>query len=388
MVYKSFRSKRGGSARSTCPTFKSSDICATKSHCKWNAKKGKCYKKSVNAAGANSHCPKLDEAGCAVDVSCVWNAANKKTKCRKRPVRMGAVNRSRTAKKVKSSSMRKSPSPVAAAASPKRVSPKSVTTDIKPGDNVSQQKLMKRDFSGAKLSNVNFKETMLSDSNFKGADLRGAKFRVAILEGVDFTGADLTDADFFACYCNNKTIFTGAKFGNAPDFEKAHLSGAEFKNITFKNANFFNTNCEKTNFSGSTFEGKDSVFDLANFVDAIMKDVKFKNGVVLGDNSADFNDYYTSPRMKRVKKGMEWVSVRVGPERKYKIPFNFADLTNADFSNIDVSFCDFEGANLTNVKFVNSKLKGCNFKDAILTNTDFTNADREEEEEEDEEDEE
>ena len=107
---------------------------------------------------------------------------------------------------------------------------------------------LKADFSGARLTRADFTSADLSDANFAGADI----------ESTNFTDSKL-----------NKSNFTYAR-GIEPNFERAHLWGADFSHASFGGPIFTNAHLRESNFSHAYFVR-------GNFHNANLSEVNFSD---------------------------------------------------------------------------------------------------------------
>ncbi len=202
------------------------------------------------------------------------------------------------------------------------------------GKNFSSEDLTGADFTNANLTSANFRYADVYRANFTNADLTLAGFENATVNGADFTNANLTLADFR--YAKGLTI---EQLRSAASIENVSLGGLDMTNWDFSNLDL-----TSVNFTCSTISG-------ANFTNADL----------------------TSACLW-ITKGLTIKQLRSAASIK-KVRLHELDMTNWDFSNLDLTSADFWSANVSGANFTNANLTSANFNNANVSRTNFTNAD-------------
>jgi uncharacterized protein YjbI with pentapeptide repeats len=246
------------------------------------------------------------------------------------------------------------------------------------GRNLTMAYLIGADFSLANLSNANFFIAALSDADFAGAEIRGANFRkydppggccyvglpigsgittAQVYSTASYQAGDLSGINF------DYNDLPGVNFGGQ-NVTNASFSGATLSNALFKQANLSNVNFGGTNLTRADFSKAiltNTSFDKGNLTGAILRDANLANANFKGTSNG-----YCGP----------------GP-----CPEVYATLTDADFSEANLTNAYFGAPNLSGVIFRETNLTntyfrgsvcsvfGCYQIDPSLTNTDLTGAD-------------
>lgn len=219
--------------------------------------------------------------------------------------------------------------------------------------------------TGTNFTNANLRSTNLTYANLGNANLTNADLTSTNLSNSTVAGANLTNADFRTATLNSLTSGTAtgspirlpsgwAKVGGylvgpgasliQANFADLDLTNVDLTGANISNAQFIRTNITNVNFSGTS-----------------------TNGVVSLDV---IGTPLTLPSNWSILRG--------------RLLFPRADLSGANFSNLDLRNVVFDRTTLASVNFSNSNLSGqsfigygliySNFTGATLDGTNFTDA--------------
>jgi uncharacterized protein YjbI with pentapeptide repeats len=149
------------------------------------------------------------------------------------------------------------------------------------------------DFSGADISNAEFRLANLSRTDLTGADGRFVGFSGAILDEANFTGSFIRHADLAQASIKNSN-FSSADLtssnlsgvaGIGACFSGAHMPRTVFFTADLTNANFENSHAVNADFSGAILDGADfngSQILRAVFADCNLTNTNFSNAEIGG----------------------------------------------------------------------------------------------------------
>jgi uncharacterized protein YjbI with pentapeptide repeats len=181
------------------------------------------------------------------------------------------------------------------------------------------------DFSEANLSNAN-----LEGLNLKGINLSKANLTNANLNMTNFTDANLSKTQLFSAN------LTKANLRNA-NLADAWLKGANLTEADLENVDFRTTNFNELDLLRKAFQTKE--------VDEKIYEVYY--------------EYYAEEFSKMAK----------------PIRFDRANLSETNFSEIDLRFAIFKGANFSKADLSRGILNGINLKGSVFTETNFMETD-------------
>lgn len=188
---------------------------------------------------------------------------------------------------------------------------------------------------GVETSYARFKA--LQDLNSDGVSLRGIDMPSVDLEGINLAGADLRDADLRGVSLKGANLrsanLQGANFSKDDDKKTASLENADLTN-----ANLASANIEGVNFTGASL-------DYIN-----LENTKIDNQTQLP-----------------TKQMLVWKIIN----QSHRI----RNLRRADLEKTNLSNADFSGMDLRRASFRGAILKNANLYKAKIIDTDFTNAD-------------
>ena len=301
------------------------------------------------------------------------------------------------------------------------LSDKDLTGTILRGTNLSDKDLTGTILRGANLSNSILPSTFgsftsaesadLANANFDGVNLSGKTISKSSFNSASFVNSDLTNMDISDTTLNkidftnikNKSFmgtelyrngmthsnFSGINFDNAQitrvNAHHSNFSEIDFTNIKNKSIHtsvFAYSNFENSNFSGLDFTTRDDEGNIILNTIPISRtewesDLKFKN---LGELSREIHDrgaLADLPIGLETIPGTDEVALINGSFHILTVStvwFEFANLTNADFSNTDLEYVIFKDADLTNTDFTNANLAKAYFGGADFTNANLSGA--------------
>ena len=212
-------------------------------------------------------------------------------------------------------------------------------------------KSVSEDFSGKSMNYSSWVGATVN-SNFIGTKLKESNFEKSNVVGSNFSGANLTNS-----------IFDNAKIvaEKSANFENTIIKGASFKNVQFASAIMYKspsavklTNLDLTNvdFSGAIFcvVGYGSKVAKSDFSGCVLKNTNFTSAILSAAQASVGSDSYCSA---------------------ISVDFSNLDLSSCIF---DKAVLSQSGAGAyygikpyaSSVKFENAKLSGASFKDSIL----------------------
>ena len=216
------------------------------------------------------------------------------------------------------------------------------------------------------FSNVNFSRTDLSDADLRKAKLNGANLSYADLRGIKLSEAELSNANF------SNAILTSCDLSNMDlnevNFSNANLSKSKFCNSNLRNANLQNADLSEADLSNANLED-------ANLEDAILKDAIFKMTRVGGavfKNAAGLPEWTVQGITATGSYSKRKINMAI--RNGYK-NLRYADLSDANFTKIDLSYADLREANLNNARLCKSDLRYADLSGAVLKNADLSYSD-------------
>lgn len=167
-------------------------------------------------------------------------------------------------------------------------------------------------------------------------------------------------------FCHISSL--GLRYGMSTEFFDKEFNGnidlpTNFKNLSFENCSFAGCDFKEFSLTGTRFvDCRFNTCDLSNVnvSAARLRDSTFENCKLLGVQWNHFADVM-SPTFKSSNLSY---SNFVGLKLK-KIIFQDCILGDVDFSQADLSECNFKGSDFLNAKFYNTVLVKANFVDAI-----------------------
>ena len=291
--------------------------------------------------------------------------------------------------------------------------------------NFSGKDLRDLDFSGAILQEANLINTDLRRANFTNADLRGAKLSGANLLKVKFEGANVQNANFGQDTINNKKIPAASELPlqeltKANNWFLAIYSNEQLKLLRLKTdhydrikdknlrgvipkgANLRNVDLIEFDLSDAELEKSDLTG--ANLQGTILRGVNFTGANLTGANLKEANLQGASFEGAKISKyqlmqAYNWVLATYSEDflhdlglqsdhnnavgTKELLKFNLqnfnlreANLSKFDLSGTDLRKSDLTGANLQGtilhgVDFTGANLAGANLKEANLQGATF-----------------
>lgn len=193
-------------------------------------------------------------------------------------------------------------------------------------------------------------------------NLREADFSSAILDDVKFRNADLIDADFSNAYFSESWI--NDSWASGANFIGAELRGVKISESNFRHAKVY----DGTKIRCSVGREDCSELKTSDFSDSILNDVNIR-GTEISDS--DFTKTY----LKKVTFDCDGIKCTklenvclkdakleearfTGKDSENRVVLSNvnlsgADLTRAEFENVDISNVDFTGADLKDTDFRN-----------------------------------
>lgn len=203
---------------------------------------------------------------------------------------------------------------------------------------------------------------------FKNSSFNYAKLFSSRFGRIDFSQCDMERAlifDSIFYYCKaNATNFKGATLTNScllhSGFENANMEEANLPQTVLHHSCFQRTNVKNANFSGANIVGCDfsSAYCQGASFSGIIQKVDGKNGM----KSKPF--FKENPFLKNIFD-------KVKPA---KIKFDYATLSDTDFSGSNVTSISFKNTIGSNCIFTMAKITAGNFSQAFLTKSIFNNS--------------
>lgn len=203
-------------------------------------------------------------------------------------------------------------------------------------------------FEKSSVKGGDFKSAYLASANFKYGQLQSASLTGSFCEGINFVGAELQNADL--SYCNlNRASFTNAILQlailNGSNLDRANLKGADMSMVKAIGAyigqySFWDTNLTMANFESSYMPFVnlgDSELFRTNFNNAFLEGASFAPSI-LKEDYMSLKENETIEDIVKVKK-LDGCT------------FNYTDLRDVRFTNVDLTDIDLSTANLDRVTF-------------------------------------
>ena len=230
----------------------------------------------------------------------------------------------------------------------------------------------------ANLSSFN-----LSNTDLRNVNLQGANLSSALMTNVNLSNTDLDGADLTAVYGNsisgtpkalpeNWTVQKGFLIGPTANLSSLTITEVDFRTLNISGASFSFSNLVGSNLSGMNLQ--DVALNGVGFIYTDISDTNF--------DGVDF-DQVRSFGVIGVPAALPfgWV-LRNGFLFGQGANLSSADLSNMDFTDIDLSGVNLKAANLTNANLsgvdltttliVGANLSQANIRDANLTMVDLT----------------
>ena len=244
------------------------------------------------------------------------------------------------------------------------------------------------DLSGKKISDSNFDFVSLKDTKMDNIDFSHTKMREVDLTKIN--NKDLSNSNLFRTsitYSNLKNIDISNTAISESNLHNSDLSKIDFtkiKDIFIQRVNFVNAKLVDANFSGMKFieknpDGLVKVEMSSPINNEIFKEIE---GLGINDTQALLN--YSNHDLTQLLWNANLYSVIVVDKKIIDgvlkifyvsvVQFQYADLTNADFSNADLTYALFantnlSGADLSEADLTQTILIGANLSGADLTQT-------------------
>jgi uncharacterized protein YjbI with pentapeptide repeats len=230
------------------------------------------------------------------------------------------------------------------------------------------------DFANAQFLVTAANRHALAGVDLHGIDLAGVSFVgfPADFKSTNFNGASLQKTSFELADLTGAT-FQGAQAAGA-SFEDATLNGAQFNSATtdLKNADFVQADVSSASFQNADIS--QAVFDRAlavgtSFNSVIAKNARFDGAHIYGDGEA-FNG-------ARELTQADFVGAVLAGSQDGAGGFNLtnADLTDANFDNVQCIACNFTGSTLTGATLSGAFLPGAVLSGVLtLQDASFDNA--------------
>ena len=250
------------------------------------------------------------------------------------------------------------------------------------------------DLSGKKISDSNFDFVSLKDTKMDNIDFSHTKMREVDLTKIN--NKDLSNSNLFRTsitYSNLKNIDISNTAISESNLHNSDLSKIDFtkiKDIFIQRVNFVNAKLVDANFSGMKFieknpDGLVKVEMSSPINNEIFKEIE---GLGINDTQALLN--YSNHDLTQLLWNANLYSVIVVDKKIIDgvlkifyvsvVQFQYADLTNADFSNADLTYALFantnlSGADLSEADLTQTILIGANLSGADLTGANLSGAD-------------
>ena len=203
----------------------------------------------------------------------------------------------------------------------------------------------------------------LMRTNFDHAKLFSSCLKNINLENSSLEKAQMFDTILTQCNANNANFF-GALLTNSImlwcNFAFANLQNVILTNSILGRLNFQGARLQKANFSNSNIVA-------CNFSGAYCQDVTFKN--IIQDIS--FGNLYKSLESNPV---YQHIVATLEKSIAHNIVFDYATLTNADFSGAIMEDAGFSHAIGTNCVFSRASANGANFSSALFSSSLFNSS--------------
>ena len=284
--------------------------------------------------------------------------------------------------------------------------------------NFSGKDLRDLDFSGAILQKANLINTDLRGANFTNADLTGAKLSGANLLKVKFEGANVQNANFGKDIMNNKEIPAASELP-LQELTKANnwflalysneqlkllglktdhydrIKNKNLRGVIPKGANLRNVDLIKFDLSDADLEKSDLTG--ANLQGTILRGVNFTGANLTGANLKEANLQGATFKGAKISKyqlmqAYNWVLATysedflhdlglqsdhnnaVTTKKLAGLNLQNLNLREANLSGFDLSDADLRKSDLTGANLQGTILRGVNFTDANLTGANLKEA--------------
>lgn len=189
-----------------------------------------------------------------------------------------------------------------------------------------------------------------------------------LLENITLTGADLKELGARNCAlvlrnCNLESIDLRNYEATDWRFERCNLSNAHFNGARFDNTTFLACRAATASFVGATLmettiDGGD--FSNSTFRGTTLSSVKFTHCKMTGVDMTDADAFDVC---------FDNVLLVLANMRGFS--FRKHHLDGVNFSDADLSLCDFRGAIMTECSLRNTNISECRFEDADLRGVDI-----------------
>jgi len=224
--------------------------------------------------------------------------------------------------------------------------------------DLSSSVLIGTKLTGADLTNANLTNVNLAYKDLTGTILRGANLLGGSLAGVDLTGQDLTGTILRATDLSNADL-SGQDLSHH-NLTDVILTGTDLSNSVLPDNGLSKKNFQKTIFNGVDLSGKDlseSNFNFASLVNTDMENTNLKETTFL---NVDFT--------KIKNKSLAGTNM-------FGTAFAYSILSGVNLDGINFRLTNFQFADLTDQDFTNNTITGTDFHKAKLLNANFEGID-------------
>jgi uncharacterized protein YjbI with pentapeptide repeats len=239
--------------------------------------------------------------------------------------------------------------------------------------NFRNQSFPFSDFSGTKLTCVDFSGANLEEANFNDAYFAGS-FQDANMRGVSFENG-LVDLDKTFGLCSKRFRESNRPFDSV--FTNTDLRGANLSSMTFDGGAYD----VKFDFSGARLDGANltgsSFASGGGWNDVSARSVNFSeiSGHFITANRANFsNANFRDSLIVNLTAHKAKFSGANFKDSKIRFEIDSSDFTGANFESAHLTGSDFIKSNLTGTSFVGSNLEGADLSNSDLTDADLTDA--------------
>jgi len=254
--------------------------------------------------------------------------------------------------------------------------------------------LSNENFESLMLKNSVFYGSDLTNSNFKNSDLSGADFRYANLSNVNFDNSILDNAKFSYAKFDSidlsqkslsnidlkRTDLSSSIFNNfdysGKDLSYVNLSGLDLSKIDLSNTKLTHADLTSTILPKTGLLPKDLVsvnLSNANLSNAELRETDLSYSIFDNTNMQNVDLAYSvllDTDLSKIKDGkLNIFSPNVGTS------FAYSDLRGLDIGTTDFFNNNFQHAKLAGLDFTKSRFIGVMFSFANLTNSNFSGVD-------------
>lgn len=231
---------------------------------------------------------------------------------------------------------------------------------------------------GATAIEINFSQSILTNANFTNANLSGSYFLITTVTNAIFTNANLSKAWFQKTKGLTDAQLRSASNITGIKLDDLDLSSFNFSGLDFSGGNFYKTTISNVNFTNAVLDGV--IFhDSAGLSDKQIRSAKSLIGIRYNNiDISEFNfsllNISTSDFVDCISLNSDFTGSNLASVSVASSSFNDSNFIGANLTSANIYSSNFAGSNFSKADLTNARLKKCSLVNTNLTNANLTGA--------------